>query len=53
MIKQYIEVVIALVSLIIVLFFAVLFLKGKHSIKASKTENLPEKSEEEKAIHNL
>lgn len=53
MIKQYIEIVIALVSLVIVLFFVVLFLKGKHSIKSSKTENLPEKSEEEKAIHNL
>ena len=50
MIKQYLEIVIAVVSLIIVLFFIVLYYKGKKSFKT----NLPEtKTEEEKAIHNL
>ena len=51
MIKQYLEIVIAVVSVVIVLFFVVLYYKGKKSIKAS-TEI--EKNEEEKtAIHNL
>lgn len=50
MIKQYLEIVIAVVSVIIVLFFVVLYYKGK---KSFKTKNIEEKSEEEKAIHNL
>ena len=50
MIKQYLEIVIAVVSIIIVVFFVVLYYKGK---KSFKTNNIEEKSEEEKAIHNL
>ena len=50
MIKQYLEIVIAVVSLIIVLFFIVLYYKGKKSFKTNLSET---KTEEEKAIHNL
>lgn len=45
MIKQYLEIVIAVVSVIIVLFFVILYYKSKKSFKT--------KSEEETAIHNL
>ena len=48
MIKQYLEIVIAIVSVIIVLFFVVLYYKGKKSFK-----NNAEKNEEKIAIHNL
>ena len=51
MIKQYLEIVIAVVSLIIVLFFVVLYYKGKKSIQASA--NIEEETEEKTAIHNL
>ena len=50
MIKQYLEIVIAVVSLIIVLFFIVLYYKSKKSFKTNLSET---KTEEEKAIHNL
>ena len=50
MIKQYLEIVIAVVSVIIVLFFVVLYYKGKKSFKQNSTETKPE---EETAIHNL
>lgn len=50
MIKQYLEIVIAVVSIIIVLFFVVLYYKGKKSFKTSSIET---KNEEETAIHNL
>lgn len=54
MIKQYLEIVIAVVSVIIVLFFVILYYKGKHSIKANSQENKPEQNNEENtAIHNL
>ncbi|MGN1125680.1 MAG: YqaA family protein [Candidatus Gastranaerophilaceae bacterium] len=56
MIKQYIELVIAVVSLIIVVFFVILYFKGKHSMKnAQATENSEEKtdtSDNDSAIHN-
>ena len=48
MIKQYLEIVIAVVSVIIVLFFVVLYHKGKKSFKSDVEEN-----EEKAAIHNL
>ncbi|MBR1943014.1 DedA family protein [bacterium] len=51
MIKQYLEIVIAVVSLIIVLFFVVLYYKGKKSIQASA--KIEEETEEKTAIHNL
>jgi len=51
MIKQYLEIVIAVVSLIIVLFFVVLYYKGKKSIQNSA--KIEEKTEEKTAIHNL
>ncbi len=50
MIKQYLEIVIAVVSVIIVLFFVVLYYKGKKSFKQNSTETKPE---EETAIHNI
>lgn len=54
MIKQYLEIVIAVVSVIIVLFFVILYYKGKHSIKANSQESKPEQNNEENtAIHNL
>lgn len=56
MIKQYLEVVIAVVSVIIILFFVVLYYKGKKTIKnnsENSTENTEEKNEESSAIHNL
>ncbi|MBR1681352.1 DedA family protein [bacterium] len=48
MIKQYLEIVIAVVSAIIVLFFVILYYKGKKSFKPAV-----EKNEEKAAIHNL
>jgi len=46
-IKQYIELVIALVSVIIILFFVALYYKGKHSVKnISDTETKTERTEE-------
>ena len=54
MIKQYLEIVIAVVSVIIVLFFVILYYQGKHSIKANSQESKPEQNNEENtAIHNL
>lgn len=56
MIKQYLEIVIAVVSVIIVLFFVILYYKGKKTIKNNKeisTKNTEEKNEESSAIHNL
>lgn len=56
MIKQYLEVVIAVVSVIIILFFVILYYKGKKTIKnnsKNSTENTEENSEENSAIHNL
>lgn len=56
MIKQYLEVVIAVVSVIIILFFVVLYYKGKKTVKnnsENSTENTEEKNEESSAIHNL
>ncbi len=53
-IKQYIELVILAVTALIIVFFVILWLKGKHSMKKSddltvqNTENT-----DEKAIHNL
>ncbi len=44
MIKQYLEIVIAVVSVIIVLFFVVLYYKSKKSLKADK-ENIDEDKE--------
>lgn len=56
MIKQYLEVVIAVVSVIIILFFVILYYKGKKTVKNNSenpTENTEEKNEESSAIHNL
>lgn len=56
MIKQYLEVVIAVVSVIIILFFVILYYKGKKTVKnnsENSTENTEEKNEENSAIHNL
>lgn len=56
MIKQYLEVVIAVVSAIIILFFVILYYKGKKTVKnnsENSTENTEEKNEENSAIHNL
>lgn len=56
MIKQYLEVVIAVVSAIIILFFVILYYKGKKTVKnnsENSTENTEEKNEESSAIHNL
>lgn len=56
MIKQYLEVVIAVVSVIIILFFVILYYKGKKTVKnnsKNSTENSEEKNEENSAIHNL
>ncbi len=50
MIKQYLEIVIAFVSAIIVLFFVILYYKGKKSFKPQQNDA---KNEEETAIHNL
>ncbi len=50
MIKQYLEIVIAVVSAIIVLFFVILYYKGKNSFKSKNNE---ENTEEKQAIHNL
>ena len=50
MIKQYLEIVIAVVSVIIVLFFVILYYKGKKSFKPKQDET---NNEEETAIHNL
>lgn len=53
-IKQYIELVILAVTALIIVFFVILWLKGKHSMK--KDENLKVQNTEntdEKAIHNL
>ena len=50
MIKQYLEIVIAVVSVIIVLFFVILYYKGKKSFKPEQDET---NNEEETAIHNL
>lgn len=53
-IKQYIELVILAVTALIIVFFVILWLKGKHSIK--KDEHLTVQNTEntdEKAIHNL
>lgn len=50
MIKQYLEIVIAVVSAIIVLFFIILYYKGKKSFKSN---NSGENTEEKQAIHNL
>ncbi len=53
-IKQYIELVILAVTALIIVFFVILWLKGKHSMK--KDEHLKVQNTEntdEKAIHNL
>lgn len=50
MIKQYLEIVIAIVSIVIVLFFVVLYYKGKKSFKSEPSKA---KTEEETSIHNL
>ena len=50
MIKQYLEIVIAVVSIIIVLFFVALYYKSKKSFKTNSKET---RNEEETAIHNL
>ncbi len=53
-IKQYIELVILAVTALIIVFFVILWLKGKHSMK--KDEHLTVQNTEntdEKAIHNL
>lgn len=53
-IKQYIELVILAVTALIIVFFVILWLKGKHSIKKSddlKVQNT--ENTDEKAIHNL
>ncbi len=53
-IKQYIELVILAVSAIIVVFFVILWLKSKHSLKnSSNIEKKIEENPDEKAIHNL
>lgn len=52
-IKQYLEIVIGVVSLIIVLFFVVLYYKGKKHVKSNITEEVPTTDEEKSAIHNL
>ena len=52
--KQYIELVILAVSAIIVVFFVILWLKSKHSLKnSSNIEKKIEENPDEKAIHNL
>ena len=53
-IKQYIELVILAVTALIIVFFVILWLKGKHSMKKSddlKVQNT--ENTDEKAIHNL
>ena len=52
-IKQYLEIVIGVVSLIIVRFFVVLYYKGKKHVKSNITEEVPTTDEEKSAIHNL
>ena len=46
MIKQYLEIVIAVVSVIIVLFFVVLYYKGKKGLKKSSDDNVIDVNEE-------
>lgn len=53
-IRQYIELVILAVTALIIVFFVILWLKGKHSMKKSddlKVQNT--ENTDEKAIHNL
>ncbi len=53
-IKQYLELVIIVVSAIIVLFFVVLWHKGKKTFKKAQSANNTEETEDsQKAIHNL
>lgn len=52
-IKQYLELVIIAVSAVIVVFFIILWHKGKHTFKTQKNDNDNTTQEEENAIHNL
>ena len=53
MIKQYLEIVIAVVSVIIVLFFVMLYKKSKKSIQATTKQQEETSENQEMAIHNL